>query len=97
MVTVAKQMIAESGRSVPSSPRRGRPQKSIPGASPVRSHEERRCFILGPTQSRISPSILEYTKIVSGLCSGKGRADVVTVAKQIMAESGRSLFLTRCL
>jgi len=24
----------------------------------VRSHEERRCSILGPTQSRISPSIL---------------------------------------
>ena len=28
----------------------------------VRSHEERRCFILGPTQSRMSPSILWYTK-----------------------------------
>ena len=24
----------------------------------VRSHEERRCSVLGPTQSRISPSIL---------------------------------------
>ena len=29
----------------------------------VRSHGERRCSILGQTQSRISPSILEYTKI----------------------------------
>ena len=28
----------------------------------VKSHEERRCSILGPTQSRISPSILKYTK-----------------------------------
>ena len=27
----------------------------------VRSHEERRCSILGPTQSRISPIILQYT------------------------------------
>ena len=29
----------------------------------VRFHEERRCSILGPAQSRISPSILYYTKI----------------------------------
>jgi len=29
----------------------------------VRYHEERRCSNLGPPQSRISPSILEYTKI----------------------------------
>ena len=29
----------------------------------VRSHVERRCCNLGPTQSRISPSILQYTKI----------------------------------
>ena len=29
----------------------------------VRSHEERRCSILGPTQSRSSPSVLEYTTI----------------------------------
>jgi hypothetical protein len=29
----------------------------------VRSHVERRCSILGPTQSRISPSILLYKKI----------------------------------
>ena len=28
----------------------------------VRSHEKRRCSIPGPTQSRISPSILYYTK-----------------------------------
>ena len=28
----------------------------------VRSHEERRCSILGPPQSRISPSILWYMK-----------------------------------
>ena len=31
---------------------------SRPDKSPVRSHEERRCSILGPTQSRISPSML---------------------------------------
>ena len=29
----------------------------------VRSHEERRCSNPGPTQSSISPSILEYTKV----------------------------------
>ena len=28
----------------------------------ARSHEQRRCSNLGPTQSRIPPSILEYTK-----------------------------------
>ena len=28
----------------------------------VRSREERRCSNLGPTQSRMSPSILEHTK-----------------------------------
>ena len=28
----------------------------------VRSHEERRCSMLGPTQNRVSPSTLEYTK-----------------------------------
>ena len=28
----------------------------------VRSHEDKRCSILGPTQSRISPSIHMYTK-----------------------------------
>jgi len=31
----------------------------------LRSREERRCSILGPTQSRISPSILEYEKIIN--------------------------------
>ena len=29
----------------------------------MRSHVERRCSILGPTQSRISPSMLQYTRI----------------------------------
>ena len=28
------------------------------------SHEERRYSMLGPTQSRISPSLLEYTKVI---------------------------------
>jgi len=36
----------------------------------VRSHVERRCYILGPTQSRISRSILEYTKIIA-FCTRK--------------------------
>ena len=30
----------------------------------VRSHVETRCSILGPTQSRISPSMIQYTKIL---------------------------------
>ena len=38
----------------------------------VRSHEERRCSILGPTRSRISPSILEYTKINTGIARAAG-------------------------
>ena len=29
----------------------------------MRSHAERRCSFLGPTQSRISPSVLQHTKI----------------------------------
>jgi len=29
----------------------------------VKSHEKRRCHNLGPTQSRISPSILLYTEM----------------------------------
>ena len=29
----------------------------------MRSREERRCSIMGPTQSRVSPSILQHTKI----------------------------------
>jgi len=33
---------------------------STPMVILVRSHEERRCSILGPTQSRISPSIQSY-------------------------------------
>ena len=41
----------------------------------VRSHEERRCSILGPTQSRISPSRLSYTKrsLTSGAASERRR------------------------
>ena len=54
----------------------------------MRSHYERRCSILGPTQSRISLSILEYTKVtmrpdqraaftevVGFRLSGKGNSD----------------------
>ena len=48
----------------------------------MRSHEERRCSILGPTQSRISPSILEYTKI------NTGRDEIIDLAAQLGLEDG---------
>ena len=40
----------------------------------VRSHVEGRCSNLRPTQSRISPSILEYTQIhamLDSICPGE--------------------------
>jgi len=43
----------------------------------VRSHEKRRCSVLGPTQRRISPSILLHTKnkMLSKASSGEGFID----------------------
>jgi len=35
-----------------------------PGSKRVRSHGERRCSILGPNQSRISPSSIFHAKII---------------------------------
>ena len=43
-------------------PRVGLPLNLLYSSHPPRSHEERGCSILGPTQSRISPSILQYAK-----------------------------------
>ena len=48
----------------------------------VRSHVKRRCSILGPTQSRMSPSMLQYTKktTFSDLTTQESRADWLTGA-----------------
>ena len=53
----------------------------------MRSHEERRRLFEEPTQSRISPNILQYTKIglgVKGLGKGSGiRGDGFEVQKGV--------------
>ena len=50
----------------------------------MRSHEERRCSILGPTQSRISPGMLSYTKIrVYGWVYGSFRENNLLSDEQV--------------
>jgi len=57
----------------------------------VRSQEERICSVLGPTQSRISPSIIKYTKIDNlTVVPRQGLADQ-TFYKSILRESAIKL------
>ena len=42
----------------------------------VRSHMETRCSILGPTQSRMSPSMLEYMKKIDGFVPNTREIDL---------------------
>ena len=44
----------------------GVPETGYTGRPLVRSHEERRWLFEEPTQSRTSPCILQYTKIIGG-------------------------------
>ena len=48
----------------------------------MRSHEKRRCSILGPIQNRISPSILQYTQ---------------NLATQIIAQVGHTSDIEACV
>ena len=49
----------------------------------LRSHEDRRCSILGPTESRISPSILSYTKIHSLSAEGHTHPALLLVTHNV--------------
>jgi len=60
-----------------------------------RSHEERRCCILGPTQSRISPSILWYTKIKRPQSATSGYRKLVFMAHRLVYRSTLGLIVIK--
>ena len=61
----------------------------------VRSHEEKRCSILRPTQSRVSPSALQYTKIF-GVCELDHMRSTVEFPDTLYSLSTCACTLYRC-